>query len=78
MVEFLKSIQEKPKYVRVRIFIVIMAVASFSLFFSWLFLSVGNNEKSREGYTNKDIQLPTITESVSANLKDIFNIENKK
>jgi len=41
-------------------------------------LSVGSGQKNTGQSKNKEIQLPTIVESISANLKDIFNIEEKK
>ncbi len=74
MLKFINSIQEKPKHIRVKIFIVIMVIVSVLLFFTWVSLSVSNSKKE----VNKNKEMPTITESINANLKDVFNIENKK
>jgi len=79
MANLFGSIQKKPKQVRVRIFIAVMMLSSVFLFFIWLFFSVGGNSvKKQDGSIKESIQLPTILESVSANLKDIFNSEDKK
>jgi|GEM_PF-2605092 len=79
MAEFLKNIQQKPKHIRVRIFAVVMMISAFTLFSLWLSLSIGRvGDVSIKGKDGKSMDLPTISESVSANLRDIFNIDSKK
>ena len=76
MIDFIQNIQKKPKRVRMRLFIIIMIIAVIVVSFFWA-KSVGGNikeAKSAEGILQSD--LPSIYESVSASVKDIFG-ENK-
>ncbi|MBI3671381.1 hypothetical protein HY249_01140 [Candidatus Azambacteria bacterium] len=77
MKEFINSIQEKPKSFRVKIFAVLMIAlfaVIFALWISSVRSSIGHLSVSQVGreFLGRENNMPTIYESISASVKDIF------
>ncbi|MEK7452706.1 MAG: hypothetical protein AAB614_00560 [Patescibacteria group bacterium] len=71
MIDFINNIQGKPKHVRVRIFLVIMIIAVILIFILWL-NSIKESISTVKNNKGDASSMPTIYESVSASIKDIF------
>ncbi len=72
----LKDIQNKPKSLRVKIFVLILSVAFIFLFIWWLTASINEIKsvsKNSANKQNKNSSLPGISESLKAGFKDIFS-----
>ena len=79
MMKFLENLKQKPRHVRMRIFIVAMVIAFFIIVFLWIAL-VGNNIARLDNKEQKDksifsetIILPNISDSLKASVSAVFN-----
>lgn len=80
---FVKSIQKKPKHIRVKFFLTIMCAAFFIIFAIWLNSIKSNFDKSEEIKVEDNegsykTNLPTIYESLSSGIKDVFKPQKIK
>lgn len=78
MMEFLENLKQKPRHVRMRVFIIVMVLAFFIVIFSWIAL-VGNNIARLDSKEQKDnsifsekITLPNISDSLKASVGAVF------
>ncbi len=81
---FVESIQKKPKHIRVKIFLILMTIAFLLVFIVWLnsiknnFNESGEKKEVKTSEDNYKIKLPTIYESLSAGIKDFFEPQKIK
>lgn len=79
MMEFLANLKQKPRHIRMRIFIIVMVLAFFIVVFLWIAL-VGNNiarldnkEQKDDSIFSEKITLPNISDSLKASASAVFD-----